>query len=91
MIYWSCNEPGAATAQAVSRLRTLGKPVNAIGQAYDEGEYGRRGLPAPKEIWRFLDVAKRTGAAGASLYLYESMRGPLWQALGDYPWATKTS
>lgn len=87
MIYWSCNEPGAATAQAVSRLRTLGKPVNAIGQAYDEGEYGRRGTPSPKEIWRFLDVAKRQGVAGASLYFYEGMRGPLWQALGGYPWA----
>ena len=88
MVYWSCQEPGAAVAQAVDRLETLRKPVNVIGQAYDEGEYGRRGLPSPKEIWRFLDVSKRHGAAGASLYLYESMRGPLWQALGDYPWAT---
>jgi hypothetical protein len=52
MIYWSCQEPGAATAQAVDRLRSLHKPVNAIGQAYNEGAYGRRGLPAPPEIWR---------------------------------------
>lgn len=90
MVYWSCQEPGVATAQALDRLRTLGRPVHVIGQAYDEGKYGRRGLPSPREIWRFLDVSRRDGAAGASLYLYEEMRGPLWQALGAYPWAAAT-
>jgi hypothetical protein len=87
MIYWSCVEPGTATAQAVSRLRSLGKPVHAIGQGYDMGdEGGRPGLPSGKETWRFLDVAARKGAVGASLYLYGQATKKQWQAVQDYPW-----
>lgn len=87
MIYWSCNEPGTVTAQAVSRLRSLGKPVHVIGQAYDMGPYGGRpGLPSGREIWRFLDVAKRTGADGASLYLYSQTTAAEWKAMKAYPW-----
>jgi len=86
MVYWGCQEPGVATAQAVDRLRTLGKPVHTVGQAYDMGTYGRRGLPSPQEMWRFLDVSRRRGAVGASLYLYAEMRGPNWRAVGAYPW-----
>jgi hypothetical protein len=88
MVYWSCTEPGVAVQQAVDRLRSLGRPVHVIGQAYDMGdEGGRPGLPTGRETWRFLDVAKRHGAVGASLYLFSQTSRAEWQALGSYPWS----
>jgi hypothetical protein len=86
MIYWSCNEPGAVTRQAVDRLKTL-RPVHTIGQQYDmgaEGSLGRPGLPTALETWRFLDVSQRRGAVGGSLYLYSQMRGPNWRAMWGF-------
>jgi hypothetical protein len=86
MIYWSCTEPGLATLEAIRPLAKL-RPVHVIGQSYNMGpEGGRHGLPTGREIWRFLDVAKRAGAIGASLYLYEQTRRPQWRALTRYPW-----
>jgi hypothetical protein len=86
MIYWSCNEPGAVTKQSIEKLVKM-RPVHVIGQSYDMAdEGGRHGVPTGKEIWRFLDVAKRAGAVGASLYLYSETRKPQWAALGAYPW-----
>jgi hypothetical protein len=89
MVYWSCDEPGADTAQAVDRLRTL-RPVHPIGQAYDMGAYGGRpGLPTGREIWRFLDVAKRHNAVGASLYTWNTADRQEWKALHYYPWTPR--
>jgi hypothetical protein len=86
MVYWSCTEPGLATVEAVKRLARL-RPVHVIGQSFDMGSMGgRHGLPTGREIWRFLDVAKRAGAVGASLYLYEQTHRPQWKALTRYPW-----
>ena len=69
-----------------SRLAAL-RPVHLIGQSYDMAdEGGRHGVPTGREIWRFLDVAKRTGAIGASLYLYTETKAPQWAALSHYPW-----
>jgi len=86
MVYWSCTEPGAATLDAIRPLARL-RPVHVIGQSFDMGSMGgRHGLPTGREIWRFLDVAKRAGAVGASLYLYEQTRAPQWRALTQYPW-----
>ncbi|MDX6234149.1 MAG: hypothetical protein QOH68_3242, partial [Nocardioidaceae bacterium] len=87
MIYWSCNEPGATALSALQPLSRL-RPVHLIGQSYDMGpEGGRHGRPTAREIWRFLDVAKRAGAVGASLYVYDQTRRPQWRALTRYPWA----
>jgi hypothetical protein len=86
MVYWSCTEPGAATLAAITPLAKL-RPVHVIGQSFDMGSMGgRHGLPTGREIWRFLDVARRNGAVGASLYLYEQTRRPQWRALTRYPW-----
>jgi hypothetical protein len=86
MVYWSCTEPGAAATAALAALAAL-RPVHLIGQAYDMAEDGGRpGLPTGAEIWRFLDVADRAGAIGASLYVAESANQPEWAALGAYPW-----
>jgi hypothetical protein len=86
MVYWSCTEPGAAALSALRPLSRL-RPVHLIGQSYNMGpEGGRHGMPSAREIWRFLDVAKRAGALGASLYVYDQTRAAQWRALGGYPW-----
>jgi hypothetical protein len=86
MVYWSCTEPGAAVGASIAALARL-RPVAPIGQDYDmAAEGGRPGLPTSREIWRFLDVAERSGAIGASLYDLESGGRPQLAALGRYPW-----
>lgn len=86
MVYWSCTEPGAAVANAVSVLSHL-RPVVPIGQDYNmASEGGRVGLPSGREIWRFLNVAARAGAIGASLYDLESGGPVQLKALAAYPW-----
>ncbi len=86
MVYWSCTEPGAAVATAIAALRPL-RPVVPIGQDYDmASEGGPIGLPSGLEVWRFVDVARREGALGVSLYDLES-GGPIQlAALAAYPW-----
>ncbi|HWD24472.1 MAG TPA: hypothetical protein VG368_03325 [Acidimicrobiales bacterium] len=86
MVYWSCNEPGTALAAAMVALQRL-RPVAPIGQAYDmASEGGRHGLPTAQEIWRFLDVAHKRGALGASLYDIETSGSQDLLALARYPW-----
>lgn len=86
MVYWSCTEPGAAVSQAILALRHL-RPVVPVGQDFDMGPMGgRRGLPSPAEIRRFLYVAHRLGAPGASLYDLESGGPVQFAALAAYPW-----
>jgi hypothetical protein len=86
MVYWSCSEPGVLALQSLRPLVKL-RPVHLIGQSYDMApEGGRHGVPTGREIWRFLDVAHRAGAIGASLYLYTETRRPQWAALSAYPW-----
>ncbi|MBC7374023.1 MAG: hypothetical protein H7323_08540 [Frankiales bacterium] len=86
MIYWSCNEPGQLVTQS---LRQLGRllPVAPVGQAYDMGdEGGRRGLPTGDETARFLDVARRGGAVGASLWTIEQISPDQLAVLTSYRW-----
>jgi hypothetical protein len=86
MVYWSCTEPGAAVSSAIAALARL-RPVAPIGQDYNmASEGGRHGLPSGRAIWRFLDVAHRNGAIGASLYDRESGGRPQLAALSGYPW-----
>jgi hypothetical protein len=86
MVYWACTEPGAAVRQAVSTLSRL-RPVAPVGQDFNMGPIGGPpGLPRAEEIWRFLDVAHRAGAVGASLYDMESGGWPQLEALAKYPW-----
>lgn len=86
MVYWSCNEPGALVKQSLSELGAL-LPVHPVGQGYDMGEEGgRRGVPTRAETWRFLDVAKRGGAVGASLWTVERIGAGQLDALTAYPW-----
>jgi hypothetical protein len=89
MVYWSCNEPGELVAQSLRELGAL-LPVAPAGQGYDMGdEGGRRGVPTRAETWRFLDVAHRGGAIGASLWTVERMGAGQLDALTDYPWGAR--
>lgn len=86
MVYWSCIEPGTAVLSAMTPLAHM-RPLAPIGQDYDmASEGGRHGLPTGREIWRFLDVARRSGAIGASLYDLESGRPVQLATLAAYPW-----
>jgi hypothetical protein len=86
MVYWGCTEPGQAATQAIQRLGTL-RPVHLIGQGYDMApEGGRHGPPSAEETTRFLDVARRGGATGASMWVWQSIGPHQWSALAAYPW-----
>jgi hypothetical protein len=86
MVYWSCNEPGALVEQSLQHLGAM-LPLHPVGQGYDMGkEGGRPGLPSFAETWRFLDVARRGGATGASLWTLEQVGPEQWEALRLYPW-----
>jgi hypothetical protein len=88
MMYWSCKEPGAYATMALHALSGLA-PVHLIGQAYDMGPVGGRdGSPSGAEIARFLDVARRGGAVGASFWVWQDMTAPEWAAVTAYPWPT---
>lgn len=87
MVYWGCNEPGELTSQALERLAAL-RPVHVVGQGWDmAGEGGRAGPPTALETNRFLDVARRGGALGASFWVWQSMGDEQWAALTGFPWA----
>jgi len=86
MIYWSCREPGDAAAAAIQRLAPLA-PVHLIGQAYDMAPAGGRvGHPSGAEISRFLDVARRDGAVGASFWDWQEINAEEWSALSNFSW-----
>jgi hypothetical protein len=85
MGYWMCEEPGAFTAQSLQRLRDL-RPVHMIGQAFGNRYHGRRVAPSGAETLRFLDVAVKEGAVGASLWVWQDMGQEQWDALASYPW-----
>jgi hypothetical protein len=90
MVYWGCLDPGQAAVQAMTRLAPLvgATPVHLIGQAYNmASEGGRQASPSRNETLRFLDVARRSGAIGASFYVWQDMTADEWSALNDYPWS----
>jgi hypothetical protein len=87
MAYWGCVEPGRDVAQSVARLAPLGRPLHLIGQTFDMGPYGgRAGDPRGREVWRFVDVAKRRGVLGASFYVWQYATREQFAALAAYPW-----
>ena len=87
MVYWGCTEPGKAATDALDRLSAL-RPVHLIGQAFDMVETGgRAAAPSAAETTRFLDVARRRGAVGASFWVWQSIGPDQWSALAAYPWS----
>ena len=88
MVYWNCTEPGKAAIESLERLSAL-RPVHLIGQAFDMADTGgRTAPPTAAETTRFLDVARRRGAVGASFWVWQSIGAEQWSALVAYPWST---
>ena len=86
MVYWGCLEPGETAARSVERLAPF-RPVHVIGQGYDmTTEGGRAAAPTAEETVRFLDVARRRGAVGASFWVWQSMSAAQWSALAGFGW-----
>ncbi|HUQ62459.1 MAG TPA: hypothetical protein VM121_01740 [Acidimicrobiales bacterium] len=92
MVYWGCTEPGEAALQTIERLASM-RPVHLIGQAYDMAEdgAGRAGPPNADETRRFLDMARRRGAVGASFWVWQSIDDDQWAAMAGYPWPAPVS
>ena len=86
MVYWGCVEPGQAAQQSIERLAAL-RPVHVIGQGYDMApEGGRAGPPSAEETVRFLDVARRGGAVGASFWVWHFMGDEQWDTIASFVW-----
>lgn len=85
MAYWMCREPGELARQSVERLAEL-RPVHLIGQAFSNESHNRRVPPSTDETLRFLDVGVRSGAIGASLWVWDFIGDAQWGALASYPW-----
>jgi len=86
MIYWECRDPGAAAAEAIRRLGSM-RPVHVIGQAFSFADVGGRiDLPSAAELRRFMEVARRDGAVGASFWVWQSMSPEEWAELTAFPW-----
>lgn len=86
MVYWGCLEPGETAARSVERLAPF-RPVHLIGQGYNMAtDGGRPANPSAEETVRFLDVARRRGALGASFWVWQSMGAEQWSALAGFGW-----
>ncbi|HEX2048305.1 MAG TPA: hypothetical protein VHF27_11100 [Acidimicrobiales bacterium] len=84
MIYWLDRQPDTDVAGAMRDLARFNKPVYPVGQAYDGApEGGRRGVPPPEELFRFMRYAQNHGAAGVSFWSWQAANQPAWNAIRD--------
>ncbi|HVL29048.1 MAG TPA: hypothetical protein VM390_12920 [Acidimicrobiales bacterium] len=84
MVYWLNRQPDTDVAGALRDLAHFGKPVYPIGQAYDGfPEGGRRGVPPPEELHRFITTAAKHGAAGISFWSWQAANQPAWDAIRE--------
>ena len=84
MIYWLDRQPDTDVTGALRDLAKFGKPVYPVGQAYDgAAEGGRKGVPPPEELFRFMRFAQNNGAAGVSFWSWQAANQPAWDAIRD--------
>ena len=84
MIYWLDRQPDTDVAGAMRDLARFNKPIYPVGQAYDGApEGGRRGVPPPEELFRFMRYAEIHGAAGVSFWSWQAANQPAWSAIRD--------
>jgi hypothetical protein len=84
MVYWLDRQPDTDVAGALQYLAKFGKPIYPVGQAYDGSpEGGRKGVPPPDELWRFMRFAQANGAAGISFWSWQSANQPAWNAIKE--------
>lgn len=84
MVYWLNRQPDSDVIGAMKELAKFGKPVYPVGQAYDGApEGGRRGVPPPEELNRFIMAAHQRGAPAISFWSWQSANQPAWDAIRD--------
>ncbi|MGI8807098.1 MAG: hypothetical protein ACR2KK_04535 [Acidimicrobiales bacterium] len=84
MIYWLDRQPDTDVAGAMRDLAKFNVPIYPVGQAYDGSpEGGRRGVPPPEELFRFMRFAESHGAAGVSFWSWQAANQPAWNAVRD--------
>jgi hypothetical protein len=87
MVYWLNREPGSDVLEAMQLLKTLGKPILPVGQAYNGGpEGGRPGVPPPAELRRFMQVSSELGASAVSFWSWQAADQPAWDAIREATW-----
>ena len=84
MIYWLDRQPDTDVAGAMQFLSKYNVPIYPVGQAYDGSpEGGRKGVPPPEELFRFMRFAEKHGAAGVSFWSWQAANQPAWNAVRD--------
>ena len=84
MIYWLDRQPDTDVTGALRDLAKFNKPVYPVGQAYDGlREGGRKGVPPPDELFRFMRFAEKHGAAGVSFWSWQAANQPAWNAIRE--------
>jgi hypothetical protein len=84
MIYWLDRQPDTDVAGAMQFLSRYNVPIYPVGQAYDGSpEGGRRGVPPPDELWRFMRFAQLHGAAGVSFWSWQAADQRAWNAVKE--------
>ncbi len=84
MIYWLDRQPDTDVAGAMQYLSKYNVPIYPVGQAYDGSpEGGRKGVPPPDELWRFMRFAEKHGAAGVSFWSWQAANQPAWNAIRE--------
>jgi hypothetical protein len=82
MIYWLDRQPDTDVAGAMQFLSKYNVPIYPVGQAYDGApEGGRKGVPPPDELWRFMRFAEKHGAAGVSFWSWQAADQRAWNAV----------
>jgi hypothetical protein len=84
MIYWLDRQPDTDVTGALRDLAKFNKPIYPVGQAYDGSpEGGRKGVPPPEELFRFMRFAQNHGAAGVSFWSWQAANQPAWNAIRE--------
>jgi hypothetical protein len=84
MIYWLDRQPDTDVTGAMQYLSKYNVPIYPVGQAYDGSpEGGRKGVPPPDELWRFMRFAEKHGAAGVSFWSWQAADQRAWNAVRD--------
>ncbi|MGH9222529.1 MAG: hypothetical protein ACRD2W_01725 [Acidimicrobiales bacterium] len=86
MVYWLDRQPDTDVTGALRDLAKFGKPVYPVGQAYDGSrEGGRKGVPPPEELRRFIASAQQHGAAGVSFWSWQAANQAAWDTIATPP------
>ncbi|MBV8690408.1 MAG: peptidoglycan-binding protein [Actinobacteria bacterium] len=89
MVYWLNRDPVHDVLEAMPILKTLGKPIMPVGQAYDGApEGGKPGVPPPAELNGFMRASADTGASAVSFWSWQAADQPAWDTIQTAPWFT---